>query len=52
MGIAVQQVAESFDTLALHAGAVADPTTGALLTPIYLQHATHTCSAKTIRAAR
>src|ERR1051326_7942358 len=25
----------SFDTLALHAGAVADPTTGALLTPIY-----------------
>jgi cystathionine beta-lyase/cystathionine gamma-synthase len=26
---------ESFDTLALHAGAVADPTTGALLTPIY-----------------
>ena len=27
--------AESFDTLALHAGAVADPTTGALLTPIY-----------------
>src|SRR4030095_7106373 len=24
-----------FDTLALHAGAVADPTTGALLTPIY-----------------
>ena len=35
MGIAVQQVAEGFDTLALHAGAVADPTTGALLTPIY-----------------
>ena len=35
MGTAVQQVAESFDTLALHAGAVADPTTGALLTPIY-----------------
>jgi cystathionine beta-lyase/cystathionine gamma-synthase len=35
MGIAVQQLAESFDTLALHAGAVADPTTGALLTPIY-----------------
>jgi cystathionine beta-lyase/cystathionine gamma-synthase len=27
--------AQSFDTLALHAGAVADPTTGALLTPIY-----------------
>jgi cystathionine beta-lyase/cystathionine gamma-synthase len=27
--------AHSFDTLALHAGAVADPTTGALLTPIY-----------------
>jgi cystathionine beta-lyase/cystathionine gamma-synthase len=26
---------ESFDTLALHAGTVADPTTGALLTPIY-----------------
>lgn len=26
---------QSFDTLALHAGAVADPTTGALLTPIY-----------------
>jgi cystathionine beta-lyase/cystathionine gamma-synthase len=25
----------SFDTLALHAGATADPTTGALLTPIY-----------------
>ena len=25
----------AFDTLALHAGAVADPTTGALLTPIY-----------------
>ncbi len=25
----------SFDTLALHAGAYADPTTGALLTPIY-----------------
>ena len=25
----------SFDTLALHAGSVADPTTGALLTPIY-----------------
>jgi len=25
----------SFDTLALHAGAIADPTTGALLTPIY-----------------
>src|SRR5258708_17892742 len=24
-----------FDTLALHAGAVADPTTGAILTPIY-----------------
>jgi O-acetylhomoserine sulfhydrylase len=27
--------AHSFDTLALHAGVVADPTTGALLTPIY-----------------
>ena len=27
--------AQCFDTLALHAGAVADPTTGALLTPIY-----------------
>ena len=26
---------QSFDTLALHAGSVADPTTGALLTPIY-----------------
>jgi cystathionine beta-lyase/cystathionine gamma-synthase len=26
---------QSFDTLALHAGAIADPTTGALLTPIY-----------------
>src|SRR4030095_12455775 len=26
---------QNFDTLALHAGAVADPTTGALLTPIY-----------------
>lgn len=26
---------QCFDTLALHAGAVADPTTGALLTPIY-----------------
>jgi len=26
---------QSFDTLALHAGAFADPTTGALLTPIY-----------------
>ena len=26
---------QGFDTLALHAGAVADPTTGALLTPIY-----------------
>src|ERR1051325_778438 len=25
----------SFDTLALHAGSIADPTTGALLTPIY-----------------
>ena len=35
MGTAVQQLTESFDTLALHAGAVADPTTGALLTPIY-----------------
>ncbi len=46
MGTAVQKLAElqyqlpdvegeSFDTLALHAGAVADPTTGALLTPIY-----------------
>jgi cystathionine beta-lyase/cystathionine gamma-synthase len=45
MGTAVEQLAEvnfssnlegqSFDTLALHAGAVADPTTGALLTPIY-----------------
>ncbi|HEY6803254.1 MAG TPA: PLP-dependent aspartate aminotransferase family protein [Pyrinomonadaceae bacterium] len=27
--------AQAFDTLALHAGAVADPTTGAILTPIY-----------------
>ena len=37
MGTAVQQLVEahSFDTLALHAGTVADPTTGALLTPIY-----------------
>ena len=38
MGTAVAQLTErtqSFDTLALHAGAVADPTTGALLTPIY-----------------
>ena len=39
MGTAVAQLtevqAQSFDTLALHAGAVADPTTGALLTPIY-----------------
>jgi len=39
MGTAVQQISEirgqSFDTLALHGGAVADPTTGALLTPIY-----------------
>jgi len=46
MGTAVQPITEvqfdlsdvevqSFDTLALHAGAVADPTTGALLTPIY-----------------
>ena len=44
MGTAVKHLAEvqhhvteeqSFDTLALHAGAVADPTTGALLTPIY-----------------
>jgi cystathionine beta-lyase/cystathionine gamma-synthase len=26
---------QNFDTLALHAGATADPTTGALLTPIY-----------------
>jgi cystathionine beta-lyase/cystathionine gamma-synthase len=26
---------QNFDTLALHAGAIADPTTGALLTPIY-----------------
>jgi len=26
---------QSFDTLALHAGSIADPTTGALLTPIY-----------------
>src|SRR5690349_24095702 len=38
-GTAVAQLtevqAQSFDTLALHAGAVADPTTGALLTPIY-----------------
>jgi len=46
MGTAVAQLTEvrnhlsnveapCFDTLALHAGAVADPTTGALLTPIY-----------------
>src|ERR1044071_7449807 len=44
MGTALEQLPEvqhplstiqSFDTLALHAGAVADPTTGALLTPIY-----------------
>src|SRR5690348_5627813 len=37
MGTAATQLIEqqSFDTLALHAGAVADPTTGALLTPIY-----------------
>jgi len=37
MATAVAQLteAQSFDTLALHAGAVADPTTGALLTPIY-----------------
>ena len=44
MGIAVKHLAEvqqhisagqSFDTLALHAGATVDPTTGALLTPIY-----------------
>ncbi|HEU4713211.1 MAG TPA: PLP-dependent aspartate aminotransferase family protein [Pyrinomonadaceae bacterium] len=47
MGTAVQPITDvqfdlsddvevqSFDTLALHAGAVADPTTGALLTPIY-----------------
>ena len=37
MGTAVAHLTEvqSFDTLALHAGAVADPTTGALLTPIY-----------------
>lgn len=46
MGTAVQPITETqfdlsdvedqcFDTLALHAGAVADPTTGALLTPIY-----------------
>jgi O-acetylhomoserine/O-acetylserine sulfhydrylase-like pyridoxal-dependent enzyme len=26
---------QGFDTLALHAGAFPDPTTGALLTPIY-----------------
>ena len=35
MVTAVEQLAESFDTLALHAGAEADPTTGALLIPIY-----------------
>lgn len=37
MGTAATQLVErqNFDTLALHAGAVADPTTGALLTPIY-----------------
>ena len=46
MGTAVERLADAqfqisdfkgqcFDTLALHAGAVADPTTGALLTPIY-----------------
>jgi len=37
MGTAATQLVEkqSFDTLALHAGTVADPTTGALLTPIY-----------------
>jgi cystathionine beta-lyase/cystathionine gamma-synthase len=47
MGTAVERLAddvqydlaniesESFDTLALHAGALPDPTTGALLTPIY-----------------
>lgn len=37
MGTAATQLveAQSFDTLALHAGTVADPTTGALLTPIY-----------------
>ena len=46
MGTGVEQLTEnqldlsnlqgqSFDTLALHAGTVADPTTGALLTPIY-----------------
>jgi len=37
MGTAATQSLEAqrFDTLALHAGTVADPTTGALLTPIY-----------------
>ena len=37
MGTAATQSIEPqrFDTLALHAGTVADPTTGALLTPIY-----------------
>jgi len=46
MGTTIEQLADvqysvsntrdqNFDTLALHAGAVADPTTGALLTPIY-----------------
>lgn len=37
MGTAATQLVEreGFDTLALHAGTVADPTTGALLTPIY-----------------
>jgi cystathionine beta-lyase/cystathionine gamma-synthase len=37
MGTTATQLVEQrgFDTLALHAGAVADPTTGALLTPIY-----------------
>ena len=37
MGTAATQLVErqNFDTLALHAGAVADPTTGALLMPIY-----------------
>ena len=31
----VETTPHSFDTLALHAGSIADPTTGALLTPIY-----------------
>jgi cystathionine beta-lyase/cystathionine gamma-synthase len=37
MGTVATQLVErqNFDTLALHAGAFADPTTGALLTPIY-----------------